>query len=232
MNLAEYDILANTPDKGPLARLGIMVRARLAADRAVRKLPTDKAEIFVLADFMSAEECARLTAMIDASAKPSPAYLNAEGKTGRTSYTGDLDAWDPFVLAIQQRIDGVLGIPGDYGETIQGQRYQVGQQFPSHNDWFRTDADYWPDQQKTGGQRSWTAMVFLNEVEEGGQTDFSALGLAVEPEMGTLLVWNNATPEGYSNEWTMHAGLPVTRGVKYIITRWYRTRKWGRSDEA
>jgi prolyl 4-hydroxylase len=53
----------------------------------------------------------------------------------------------------------------------------------------------------------------------------------VEPKIGTLLAWNNATPEGYSNEWTMHAGTPVTKGVKYIVTRWYRTRKWGHGEQ-
>lgn len=226
MNTADYDIVANAPDKGPLARLGIMVRNRLAANPKVHKLPADKAELFVVADFMTPAECEQMREMIDAVAKPSPAYLNSEGKTSRTSYSGDVDPWNPFVLKIQRRIDDWLGIPGDYGETIQGQRYQPGQEFHSHYDWFRTDAPYWPHQKSTGGQRSWTTMVFLNDVEEGGKTDFPALGFAIEPKPGTLLAWNNATPEGYSNEWTIHAGMPVTKGVKYIITRWYRTRKW------
>ncbi|HEX7709816.1 MAG TPA: 2OG-Fe(II) oxygenase [Sphingomonadaceae bacterium] len=226
MKTGDYDILANAPDKGPLARLGIVVRTRLAANPKVYKVPVDKAEIFVVGEFLSPAECVQLREMIDAVARPSPAYLDAEGKTGRTSYTGDVDPHDPFVLKIQRRIDDLLGIPGEYGETIQGQRYSAGQQFPSHFDWFRTDAAYWPEQQKGGGQRSWTTMVFLNEVEEGGKTEFPALGVAIEPTPGALLAWNNATPEGYSNEWTMHAGTPVTKGIKYIITRWYRTRRW------
>jgi prolyl 4-hydroxylase len=41
-----------------------------------------------------------------------------------------------------------------------------------------------------------------------------------------LLIWNNALPDGRPNEGTMHAGMPVVKGVKYVITRWYRTRPW------
>ena len=46
-------------------------------------------------------------------------------------------------------------------------------------------------------------------------------------ERGKLLVWNNNSPDGRPNEATMHAGTPVIKGTKYIITKWYRSRKWG-----
>ena len=80
---------------------------------------------------------------------------------------------------------------------------------------------------KQGGQRSITAMCFLNDVEQGGETAFTAIGISVPPERGKLLIWNNHTPTGLPNEQTMHAGTPVIAGTKYIITKWYRTRKWG-----
>lgn len=227
MSKAAPKFTANSPDKGPLARLGIMVRKRLAANPNIYTFETDKAEIFALADFMNADECAQMRDMIDATARPSKAFDNPDGETHRTSFSGDVDAWDPFVRKIQRRFDDLLGISGEYGETIQGQRYEVGQEFRSHYDWFRPEAAYWEAQKKLGGQRSWTAMVFLNEVEEGGTTDFSGLGLTIEPKEGVLLTWNNATPEGLPNKWTAHAGAPVVKGVKYIITKWYRTRKWG-----
>src|SRR3569833_838829 len=226
MSKEEYDIIANAPDKGPLARLGIVVRERIAKNPAIHKVPVERAEIFMHAGFMSAAECAQFCEMIAAVAQPSPAYLDSEGKTNRTSYSVDFDLHEPFVLKIQRRIDDLFGIKGEYGETIQGQRYQVGQEFPAHFDWFRVDHHYWPDQKARGGQRSWTTMVFLNDVDEGGTTDFPALGVSIPPTKGTLLAWNNATPEGYVNEWTLHAGTPVTRGTKYIVTRWYRTRTW------
>ncbi len=69
-------------------------------------------------------------------------------------------------------------------------------------------------------------MVFLNTVEEGGETHFTQVGVKLEPKPGVLLVWNNALPDGSPNPDTIHAGTPVIRGSKYVITRWYRTRKW------
>ncbi|MNC97313.1 hypothetical protein D3C83_149320 [compost metagenome] len=69
-------------------------------------------------------------------------------------------------------------------------------------------------------------MAFLNPVEEGGATEFPRLGLSIEPRPGALLIWNNADRDGVPNPWTLHAGRPVIRGVKYIITKWYRGRRW------
>jgi prolyl 4-hydroxylase len=64
-----------------------------------------------------------------------------------------------------------------FGETLQGQRYAVGQQFKPHHDFFYTDQPYWPAQVASGGQRTWTAMAFLNDVEAGGHTFFERAGV-------------------------------------------------------
>lgn len=218
---------ANAPDKAALARLGAKVRGRLKANREAYKLPTDKAEIFAVGDFLDDEECDRLISMIDQVAKPSKAFFSSYAQAYRTSYSGDIDPWDPLVQKIQRRIDDLLGIPSEFGETIQGQRYLPGQEFKQHCDWFFTDSPYWEKEWKHGGQRSWTAMVFLNDVDAGGTTEFVALGLSIEPKRGALLAWNNAMSNGLPNKWTLHAALPVEAGVKYVVTKWYRTRKWG-----
>ena len=98
-------------------------------------------------------------------------------------------------------------------EAIQAQRYFPGQQFKPHNDWFYTTEKYWQMERKRGGQRSWTAMVFLNEVEQGGETHFVNVGIKIQPKPGVLLVWNNALPDGSPNEGTLHAGTPVLAGI-------------------
>ncbi|MCL4672748.1 MAG: 2OG-Fe(II) oxygenase, partial [Sphingomonadaceae bacterium] len=175
----------------------------------------------------SAAECQRLTAMIDAVAHPSYLYDMDYAAGFRTSYSGDLDPEDPFVAGISRRIDDVLGVPAEIGESIQGQRYMPGQQFKPHNDWFYTSEKYWQMERKRGGQRSWTAMVFLNEVAKGGETHFVNVGIKIQPNPGVLLLWNNALPDGSPNEGTLHAGTPVEEGIKYVITKWYRTRTWG-----
>lgn len=77
-----------------------------------------------------------------------------------------------------------------------------------------------------GGQRAWTLMVYLNNVEEGGATDFPKIDISIPPQRGTLIAWSNALPDGRPNLDTLHAGTPVRAGVKYVVTRWYRSRKW------
>ena len=217
---------ATHPDQDALRRVGETVRQRMAADPRVYKVPTDKAEIFAVGEFLTPSECQRLMRMIDTVARPSSLYDQDYSSGFRTSYSGDLDPYDPLVKAVSRRIDDLMGINAICGETIQGQRYFPGQEFKAHNDWFYITEDYWKEERKRGGQRSWTAMAFLNKVEQGGETHFLEVGAKIEPKPGVLLVWNNALADGSPNENTLHAGTPVVAGVKYVLTKWYRTRRW------
>jgi prolyl 4-hydroxylase len=214
------------PDGDALRRLGKSVRHRLAHDPAAYQIETDKAEIYAIGDFLTAEECQRLCVMIDSTARPSSLHEVGYDSGFRTSYSGDLDPHNDFVKSISQRIDERLGVPAKIGEAIQGQRYEVGQEFKPHNDWFYTSEGYWEQERKRGGQRSWTTMAFLNQVGQGGETFFTNLGIKIVPKPGVLLLWNNAREDGSPNEDTIHAGTPVLQGTKYIITKWYRTRRW------
>jgi prolyl 4-hydroxylase len=203
------------------------VRKRLSLDPAGHRVDVDRAEIYAIGQFLSPEECAHLIAMIDRVAKPSSTYDPENQNRYRTSFSGDVDSSDSFVRMIERRLCDLLGIDMSWGETVQGQRYHPGQEFKAHYDWFDTKARYWPDEVARGGQRSWTAMVYLNDVDEGGATAFSRLGISVQPQAGALLVWNNALPDGTPNPDVLHAALPVETGVKYVITKWFRTRPWG-----
>ena len=214
-------------DQKALARLGERVRQRLAADPSVYKVPVDRAEIFAVTDFISAEECDHLVAMIDRVAKPSELFAETYQEGYRSSYSGDVDAHDSFVRMIERRLSDLLGIELDWGERFQGQRYQVGQEFKIHCDWFDCNAEYWASEVRRGGQRSWTAMAYLNDVGEGGVTEFPRVGVRITPERGMLVLWNNALPDGTVNEDTLHSALPVEQGVKYVITKWFRGGAWG-----
>jgi prolyl 4-hydroxylase len=52
------------------------------------------------------------------------------------------------------------------------------------------------------------------------------IGKTVQPEEGKLLAWNNRTPGGAVNGNTLHHGMKVRSGAKYIVTKWYRERPW------
>ena len=164
--------------------------------------------------------------MIDDVARPSSLHELDYASGFRTSYSGDLDPDESFVRGISRRIDDLLGLPSEIGEAVQGRRSLPGRQFQPANVWFYVRETYWTLEQARGGQRSWTAMAYLNEVEEGGETLFTEIGIQIAPKPGVLLVWNNALPDGRPNEGTMHAGMPVVKGAKYVITKWYRTRQW------
>jgi prolyl 4-hydroxylase len=220
-------IKAPNPDQAALARVGNAVRKRLGSDPYVQRIPTDKAEIYGVNRFLSPEECDRFITIIDKVAQPSSVFDPENQTQYRTSYSGNVERSDPFVRMIERRVDDLMGFPNEVGETVQGQRYQVGQEFQGHYDWFFTDQPYWLEQSRLGGQRSWTAMAFLNDVEEGGATEFSRIALQIPPQRGALLIWNNAMPDGSPNYETLHAGTPVIKGSKYIFTKWYRTRRWG-----
>ena len=220
------NVTLTTPDQGALARLGHSVRRRLAADPSVHKLPLDAIEIYGVGKFLTPAECERLIAIIDAVAEPSALFESPNSAGHRTSYSGNVDPHDPFVRMIERRIDDLLGIEHAFGETVQGQRYQPGQEFKAHQDYFHTGEGYWPQEEARGGQRSWTAMAYLNEVELGGATEFPSVGLSVPPQAGALLLWNNMRPDGAPNPQTLHAGTPVIAGTKYIVTKWYRSRPW------
>lgn len=226
MPASTTDAYPDDADRAGLCKVGRQVRERLACNLHVYKVPVDRVELFAAGDFLSTAECERLIALIDAVARPSEVFGVDYASGYRTSYSGDVDPHDPFVKKISRRIDDLLGIDPAFGETIQGQRYLPGQQFKPHHDWFHPKTSYWDLEMARGGQRSYTTMVFLNQVEAGGATEFPELEISLEPRQGVLLAWNNARPDGLTNPATIHAGRPVVAGSKYIITKWYRSRPW------
>jgi prolyl 4-hydroxylase len=212
--------------------IGAEVKERLARNPQALKLPSNDLDIFVVRDFLSQAECDQLIERIDAQRVPSQLLAPTPDPEFRTSESCNLDPLDPFVKGIEAKLTDLLGIDPAHGETIQGQRYAVGQQFKQHHDFFYRDQPYWPEMEKTGGQRTWTAMIFLNEPEGGGQTAFEKAGLKVAPRRGNLLAWNNMNVIGEPNHFSLHQGVPVTAGVKYIITKWHRERPWGYTNVA
>lgn len=210
--------------------IGAWVCNRLARNPAVMKIPSDDLDIFVARDFLEADLCTGLIELIDAQRIPSKLLSPTVDPDFRTSESCNLDARHPLVRQVEARINGLIGIDAAQSETIQGQRYAVGQQFKAHHDFFHPDEPYWPEMQRCGGQRTWTAMVFLNAPEGGGHTEFEQAGIRVAPRAGNLITWNNLDAAGQPNLFSMHCGRPVTAGVKYIITKWYRERIWSHSD--
>ena len=203
-----------------------VVRHRLAANPFALRIPSNLLEISVVREFLTAAECAAVMALIDKERIPSQLLSPNSDPEFRTSESCNLQPGHPIVRTIEDKITDLTAIPYSHGETVQGQRYAIGQQFKAHHDFFYTDQPYWEEMDRTGGQRTWTAMVFLNQPEEGGQTFFEKAGVKITPRTGNLLAWNNMDASGHPNSFSIHEGMPVTAGVKYIITKWHRERPW------
>ena len=183
-------------------------------------------QLYIGDGFLNAETCQRMCAKIDEGSYPSPLFEKEKYEGVRTSYSCNLDAYDPLIVEIDGLIADLLGMDRIYGEPLQGQRYERGQQFREHADFFYIDQPYWADYEPHGGQRTWTAMIYLNEPKAGGATRFKLLDVAIAPRMGRILIWNNMALDGSPNPWTLHEGLPVDQGSKYIVTKWYRERQF------
>lgn len=206
--------------------IGEWVSRRLKKRPNALKLPSPNLEIFIVRDFLTPAECAELCERIDSQRQPSTLLGDYANPGFRTSESCNLNPLDPITMKTEAKITDLMGIDPQHGETIQGQRYAVGQEFKPHHDFFHTSESYWPQMEKAGGQRTWTAMMFLNEPEIGGQTAFPEANIKVTPRTGNLLAWNNLDRYGQPNPFSLHQGMPVEAGVKYVITKWYRERFW------
>jgi prolyl 4-hydroxylase len=209
------------------ADAAVTVRERIAAFPKTARLPTKSLELYIVRDFLTLQECAALIALIDANRIPSPVVSDDPVPAYRTSETCYLYPADAVVASVEARLDLLTGIDAVQGELLQGQRYAVGQEFKPHHDFFHTNQLYWREQVAIGGQRTWTAMAFLNEPEAGGRTNFPSAEVMIAPKAGNLLLWNNMDALGSPNEVSLHQGMPVEAGMKYVLTKWYRERRWG-----
>jgi len=192
---------------------------------ALRRADVAGFDLYTLDGFLTPAHCARLAALADDHLAPSPlsgAYGDNAFRTSRTCVLAHLD--HPEARAIDDLVCRTLGIRADYGEAIQAQRYDVGQQFKAHVDYFMPGSQEYLRFAELRGNRTWTFMVYLNEGMVGGGTHFTEVGHTVTPKTGLALLWNNLHPDGSPNPLTRHAGEPVTRGHKVILTKWFRVR--------
>lgn len=142
-----------------------------------------------------------------------------------TSKTTSLPSTAPLAKILNEKICDILQIDPMYGEELQIHKYDRHDQFKDHTDYFSKDVEVEMDHIKQNGQRTWTFMIYLNDVEKGGHTDFKLLNLSIKPEKGMALAWYNLKEDSEieGNHYTVHAELPVEAGNKYVITKWFKS---------
>ncbi len=155
---------------------------RLLAWPGIRRTPTSRLELFHVPAFLDGDLCGQLIALIDANRRPSTIADPNGDDYFRTSETCDLEAGEPAVRELEAQLHRISGIDPAFGEPVQGQRYDVGQEFKPHTDYFAPDGADYARYCAHSGQRSWTFMAYLNEPAAGGATRFKTIGKTIQPE--------------------------------------------------
>jgi prolyl 4-hydroxylase len=159
---------------------------------------------------------------------PAMVYDGAGGKTvgaDRSNRALELRLadLDLVVLALRERLAAAAGLPVMNMNAPQVLHYAVGQTFAPHVDFFDPDIPAQAANIASVGQRAATALVYLNdEGLEGGETDFPLLPLRHRGRRGDALVFFNLDASGQPDRRTVHAGLPPTRGEKWVLSQWIR----------
>jgi prolyl 4-hydroxylase len=188
------------------------------------RVDTDLIQLYEIPSLLTREECRAVIHAIDRGLVPSTVTRGAGDY--RTSRTCHLRGVDPeLTSSLDRRFAALFGVDPALSEPLQGQRYDPGQYFKAHTDCFDPGTVEFEEHARLGGQRTWTLMVYLNSVVLGGETVFQRLGRAFTPIAGLALVWNNLHPSGAPNHATLHEALPVQRGRKYVITKWFRAER-------
>ncbi|MEO6065463.1 MAG: 2OG-Fe(II) oxygenase [Lysobacterales bacterium] len=179
---------------------------------------------------LNAEECRLLMALATPLLHPS---LTVDPRTGqpvemqlRTSHDAPFDVLheDLALRLVQARMAAAAQLPLDQAEQLIVLRYEPGQEYRRHRDYLPPDAI--ARDRPGAGNRLRTICVYLNDVEAGGATTFPDANLRIEPRAGDAIVFDNLTPDGQPDTRSLHAGLPVERGVKWLATLWFRQRPY------
>lgn len=182
---------------------------------------SDDPEVFLFAGLLTSKECRHLMEATGNRFEPSMVYDSKRQLVRDEIRTSDGSTihWlieDPAIVALNRRIAAVSGSNYESGEALALLRYSPGQEYRPHFD-FVEGAE---------NRRLMTALIYLNDDYEGGETAFVRTGLKVKGKTGDVILFRNEGVDGGPNPLSEHAGLPITKGVKYLATRWIREARW------
>lgn len=213
-------------DSARTRMLRLVERMKLTADGDPAILPqgrplSEAPQVTLFRQAFSADECDYLMQIAEPAYQPS-VVLAPDGRElrdpVRTSDGATLH-WlieNPAIHALNRRLAALSGSSADQGEPLQILRYRPGEQYRSHLD-FQPGAE---------NQRMLTALIYLNEGFEGGETSFVRAEIKVKARKGDALVFRSIGPDRRADPLSEHAGMPVTKGVKFLASRWIRERRW------
>jgi len=190
------------------------------AGKAAFEILSAQPDVRLFPALFSAEECGYLVEAAKPMLQPSVVVDPRTGEQVRNPVRTASAAGFPFRLenpaihALNRRLAAASRMPVRAGEPLQVLRYEPGEQYHTHSDALPTLS--------SSQQRVLTFLVYLNEDFDGGETSFPLVGIKFRGRIGDGLLFRNASADGVPDPRAIHAGLPVTRGVKHLASRWIR----------
>ncbi|KAH7636267.1 vacuolar protein sorting-associated protein 33a-like protein [Dermatophagoides farinae] len=141
------------------------------------------------------------------------------------------EANEPLIGQLNRRIESITGLSVNMNksdcELVQIANYGIGGHYVPHYDYLIKDK---PENQRTNisekdqyaGDRIATFMFYLSDVEVGGSTVFTRLGIRVNPVKGAAIFWYNLLRNGEGIIDTIHGACPVLIGEKWVANYWIR----------
>ena len=167
-------------------------------------------------NFLTDEECDYLARRAEPRLQPTMVIDRATGRSiyhpvrRSDSMHFGVSNEDLVVNSINRRIAAASGTATELGEPLQLLRYGPGGEFKPHHD----------AEKEGGNQRILTALVYLSDDYDGGETRFTQTGFSFRGRKGDILLFSNVRPDGRPDPLAEHAGLPVLRGTKLVASRW------------
>lgn len=171
--------------------------------------------VVVLGNVLSDDECEELIHQSRERLQRSKIGEDREVNSIRTS-SGVFCEQTETIMRIEKRISQIMSIPIAHGDGLQVLRYTPGQEYKPHYDYFAETS------RASSNNRISTLVLYLNDVEEGGETVFPKLHLSVFPTKGMAVYFEYFYDNHELNESTLHAGAPVIQGEKWVATMWMR----------
>ncbi|HRP12132.1 MAG TPA: 2OG-Fe(II) oxygenase [Terricaulis sp.] len=131
---------------------------------------------------------------------------------------------DLVCLAMQERAARATGVPLAHHEPPNVIAYNPGEQFQPHYDYVDPAVSHFQLELMLQGQRVATSVTYLNDDFEGAETAFPRLNWRFKGKAGDALIFFNVTPDGRVDPRTLHAGLPPSKGRKWVLSQWLRNR--------
>jgi prolyl 4-hydroxylase len=152
---------------------------------------------------------------------PVAGFRTDPGRSNRAAHMPMSDS-DMVMVTIQTRIARAAALPVDGLEALTVLHYTPGQEFRPHFDF--QNVDLYSHVVARLGQRVVTFLVYLNDDFDGGETHFPQLDWRFKGGRGDAIFFWNVTPDGRGDVTTQHAGVPPTRGEKWLLSQWIRDR--------